>query len=339
MTAALRAGVLGLGMMGRHHVRVLSRLDGVDLVAVADRDGDRFGAATGAGLGVYSHLDEMLQDHRLDLCVVAVPTEDHAPAALRLAHEGIATLIEKPLAHTAAAGAHLADAFAAAGVLGCVGHIERYNPALQSLRDRLDAGDLGEVYQVATRRQGPFPERIRDVGVVKDLATHDIDLTSWVARSPYASVSASAAHRAGRPYEDLIAIVGELENGVVASHLVNWLSPLKERKVVVTGERGCFEADTLSADLTFFANGSVRTEWDAISTFRGVSEGDVVRYAIAKPEPLAVELANFRDAVLGLPSSVVSLADGLATLRVAEAALASAAGAGTVRIGQQAPCG
>jgi predicted dehydrogenase len=125
----------------------------------------------------------------------------------------------------------------------------------------------------------------------------------------------------------------------VASHLVNWLSPLKERKVVVTGERGCFEADTLSADLTFFANGSVRTEWDAISTFRGVSEGDVVRYAIAKPEPLAVELDNFRDAVLGLPSSVVSLEDGLATLRVAEAALASAAGAGTVRIGQQAPCG
>jgi len=107
-----------------------------------------------------------------------------------------------------AAGTELARAFESAGVLGCVGHIERYNPALQSLRDRLENGDLGEVYQVATRRQGPFPERIRDVGVVKDLGTHDIDLTAWVARSPYRSVSASVAHRAGRPYEDLVAFVG-----------------------------------------------------------------------------------------------------------------------------------
>ena len=335
MPRRLRAGVLGLGMMGRHHVRVLSRLEGVDLVAVADRDGDRYGAAAAAGLPVYPYLDEMLNKGNLDMCVVAVPTEDHAPAALRLAAEGIATLIEKPLAHTLEAGRELAAAFRRADVIGCVGHIERYNPALQSLRDRLEAGDLGEVYQVATRRQGPFPERIRDVGVVKDLATHDIDLTSWVARSSYASVSASAAHRAGRPYEDLIAIVGQLENGVVVQHLVNWLSPMKERKVIVTGERGCFEADTLTADLTFFANGSVPTQWDAISSFRGVSEGDVVRFAIAKPEPLVVELSSFRDAVLGLSSNIVSLDEGLATLAVAEAALASAAGAGLVHVGQR----
>ena len=332
MTAPLRVGVLGLGMMGRHHVRVLSRLAGVDLIAVADRDGDRYGAAAAAGLSPLSCLDEMLDRANLDMCVVAVPTEDHAPAALRLAADGIATLIEKPLAHSTAAGAEVVRAFDQAGVIGCVGHIERYNPALLSMRARLDAGELGEVYQVATRRQGPFPERIRDVGVVKDLATHDIDLSSWVADAHFRSVTAHVAHRAGRPYEDLVAIVGELTNGVITNNLVNWLSPLKERCVVVTGERGCFEANTLTADLTFFANGQVSTEWDAISTFRGVSEGDVVRFAIAKPEPLVVELSDFRDAILGKPNQVVTLSEGLATLAVAEAVIESANGAGRVSI-------
>lgn len=337
MSAPLRAGVLGLGMMGRHHVRVLSRIEGIELVAVADRDGDRYGAAAAVGLKPFSCLDEMLDRFRLDMCVVAVPTEDHAPAALRLAQDGIATLIEKPLAHSSDAGAELVEAFERSGVVGCVGHIERYNPALLSLRQRLDAGDLGDVYQVATRRQGPFPERIRDVGVVKDLATHDIDLSSWVAGASYQTVSAHITHRAGRPYEDLVAVIGELSNGVITNNLVNWLSPMKERRVVVTGEGGCFEADTLTADLTFFANGRVATAWDAISTFRGVTEGDVVRFAIPKPEPLVSELTNFRDAVLGAPHSIVSLDEGLATLAVAEAVLLSAAGAGRVRI-DGAPC-
>ncbi len=82
----------------------------------------------------------------------------------------------------------MTDAFAARGLVGAVGHIERFNPALQELRRRIEAGDLGEVYQIATRRQGPFPARIADVGVVKDLGTHDIDLTAWVAQSGYAAI-------------------------------------------------------------------------------------------------------------------------------------------------------
>ena len=125
-----------------------------------------------------------------------------------------------------------------AGLVNAVGHIERYNPALRELRARLENGDLGEIYQVATRRQGPFPNRIADVGVVKDLATHDIDLTAWVIQSPYAKVSAQTAHKSGREYEDLIAITALTQDDTVVNHLVNWLSPLKERLTVVTGSRG-----------------------------------------------------------------------------------------------------
>ena len=152
------------------------------------------------------------------------------------------------------ASRRLVDAFEAKGLVAGVGHIERYNPSLQSLRSRLEAGELGDVYQVVTRRQGPFPHRIADVGVVMDLATHDIDLTSWVTGQPYAAVSARTVSRSGRPHEDMVAAVCQLANGTMVSHLVNWLSPLKERSTVVTGDRGCFVADTLTADLTFYAN-------------------------------------------------------------------------------------
>ncbi|MBC7290167.1 MAG: gfo/Idh/MocA family oxidoreductase, partial [Actinotalea sp.] len=190
--------------------------------------------------------------------------------------------------------------------------------------------ELGDVYQVATRRQGPFPARIADVGVVKDLATHDIDLTAWVTQSAFTSVAAQTAHRSGREHEDLVAVVGRLAGGAVTSHLVNWLSPMKERMTVVTGEKGAFVADTLTADLTFFANGTIENPWEELHTFRGVSEGDIVRYALVKKEPLRTEHEAFRDAVLGQEADVVTMEQGLATVRVAAAVLESAATGTTV---------
>jgi len=267
--------------------------------------------------------------------MVAAPTAFHEELALKLADAGVHALIEKPLAVDAPAAQRITDAFTKAGLVGAVGHIERYNPALQQLRARLDNGDLGSVYQITTRRQGPFPARIADVGVIKDLATHDIDSTAWVSRSAYISVSARTAHKSGRPHEDMVAAVCDLANGVITNHLVNWLTPFKERLTIVTGERGALVADTLTADLTFYANASIATEWDSVAAFRGVSEGDVIRYAFAKPEPLRVEHESFRDAVLGKPGAtdrIVTMEQGLATVAVASAMLESAQRKETIKL-------
>jgi UDP-N-acetylglucosamine 3-dehydrogenase len=320
--ADLRVGLIGLGMMGRHHARVIREVDGLTLVAVADATGDPHNVA--GGLPVLSDVAQLI-DAGIDMAVCAVPTGMHEEIGLALAEAGVHTLIEKPIAHSIEAGERLVKAFAEHGALGAVGHIERYNPALQSLRARMAAGDLGDIYQIATRRQGPFPARIADVGVVKDLATHDIDLTAWLAQSEYLTVSAQVTLRSGRPHEDMVAATGKLANGTITNHLVNWLSPMKERVTVVTGEKGAFVADTLTADLTFYANGMVSTEWDSVANFRGVVEGDVTRFAITKREPLRTEHERFRDAVLGLASEVVTLHEGLNTLRTAEQLLSSSA--------------
>lgn len=326
----LRAGLIGLGAMGRHHARVLREIDGVDLVAVADPGGDPYGVA--GTLPVLPDVEGLIAAG-LDTAVVAVPTVYHEQIALALAEAGVHALIEKPVAGTVEEGQRMVDAFNAAGLVGAVGHIERFNPALQELRRRLAEGELGEIYQIITRRQGPFPTRIADVGVVKDLASHDIDLTAWVAQSAYETISAQVAYRSGRTFEDMVLATGSLANGVMVNHTVNWLSPMKERVTVVTGERGAFVADTSTADLTFYANGTMQTEWDSVAAFRGVSEGDVIRYALAKREPLRVEHEAFRDAVLGTGKDIVTLEEGLATLRVAEAMVDSARSGLSVRLG------
>ncbi|HWU30621.1 MAG TPA: Gfo/Idh/MocA family oxidoreductase [Microbacterium sp.] len=327
--AVLRAGLLGVGMMGRHHARVLRELDGVDLVGIADPGGDPHGVA--GNLEVLPDIDALIAVG-IDIAVVAVPTRFHEDAALKLAAAGVHTLVEKPIAHSLEAGQRMVDAFKAGGLVGAVGHIERFNPALQEMRRRIESGELGAVYQVATRRQGPFPSRIADVGVAKDLASHDVDLTAWVVQSDYDHVFAQTAFKSGREHEDMIVITGRTKSGVIVSNTVNWLSPMKERVTVVTGEKGAFVADTSTGDLTFYANGTIPLEWESVSTFRGVSEGDVTRYAFAKREPLKVEHEAFRDAVLGQSTDVVTMEQGQQTLAVVEAALESARTAAAHRL-------
>ena len=327
--ADLRAGVVGLGVMGRNHARVLSTLEGVTLVGIVEP----LITVEGLDLDVahFDSLDKLLAQG-VDYCLVAVPTGLHEQVGLQLAAAGVHALVEKPLASDPEAAKRLRDAFENAKLIGAVGHIERYNPALQQARSRVQSGELGQVYQIVTRRQGPFPSRIADVGVVKDLATHDIDLTSWITQQSYQAVSARTAHRAGREHEDLVTVVGTLTDGTIASHTVNWLSPFKERRTIITGERGAFVADTLTADLTFYANGSVQSDWSDIALFRGMSEGDVIRFAIQKPEPLRTEHEKFRDAVLGKSAEIVTMQQGLGTVQVAEAILESARTGQTVEI-------
>jgi UDP-N-acetylglucosamine 3-dehydrogenase len=325
----LRAGLVGLGIMGQNHARVLSSLSGVDLVAVADPQGDTRKVLPDHL--ILSSIDEVIAKG-VDYCVVAAPTAFHEEISMKLINAGIHILIEKPIAHTVESAIRIDAAAKRSGIIGAVGHIERFNAALQQARVRIQKGELGEIHQISTRRLGPFPSRIADVGVLMDLATHDIDLTAWIADSPYKSVSAQSAMRSGRAHEDLVAIVAQLSNGIVVNHLVNWLSPLKERKTVITGEKGTYVVDTLNSDLTFYANGTISVSQDRIAHFKGVSQGDIHIFAFDKPEPLRVEHENFRDAVIGRDSSIVTLAEGAKTVSVAAAALESIKSQETIKL-------
>lgn len=312
----MRFGLIGLGQMGRHHARLLADSPEVEFVGAVDPIGDRHRVMSSGKL--FSDVDELL-GVGIEAAVVAVPTAQHHEVAMRLATAGIHTLIEKPLADTVERAREIDSTFAAVSALGAVGHVERFNSALQEMKRRLEDGGLGRVIAVASERVGPFPNRIQDVGVVKDLATHDIDIATWIGGGRFAEVSGQLAHKMGRPHEDLVVATGRLDNDVVVSMNVNWLTPVKRRSVSVLGEKGSFVADLLAADLFFYSNADVGSQWDQIAQLRGVSEGDMVRYAFPKREPLAVEHEAFRAAISGGDAEgVVSLAEGVEILEVAE---------------------
>jgi predicted dehydrogenase len=318
-----RGAVIGLGMMGRHHARILQSNPAMRFAGAVDPGGDRFGAV-GDAARVHATIADLLAAERPDFAVVAVPTEEHLAAVRELAAAGVHVLIEKPLAATVDEATEIIGLIADAGLVGVVGHVERCNPALRALRKRLP--DLGEIYSVATERVGPFPDRVRDVGVVKDLATHDLDLVRWLGGAPIVRVAAETSHRMGRDHEDLVLATGRLGNDRAFNCVVDWLTPRKIRETRVLGEGGMFVADTLNADLYFYANAHVPTiAWPADAARRGVAEGDVTKFALARHEPLAVELEAFC-ALLGGDDTapVVTLAEGLETVVVAEAVLASA---------------
>jgi len=315
MNHRVRVGVIGLGSMGRNHVRVLGQLPMARLVGAVDPRGDEL-EALGPG-ATHPDLDSLLKEG-IEAAVIAVPSVAHAGLALRLAEAGVHVLIEKPIAADMQSARSICAAFADTGLVAAVGHVERFNAANQELRRRLLAGALGPVIAISTERVGPYPLRVQDVGVVRDLATHDIDLVHWLG-GPIQALAAQVGYRMGGQHEDLLEVIGRLQDGAVVRISVNWLTPTKRRRLTVLGERGAIVADMLSSDLTYFTNAEVPMEWDQLQRLRGVSEGDSIRYALRKREPLMVEVESFCRAVQGDEAAqVVTLEEGLRAVETAE---------------------
>jgi UDP-N-acetylglucosamine 3-dehydrogenase len=298
----LRAGVIGLGMMGRNHVRVWDEaIDGVDLVAVADPDPQAVRAATaGRRARGFDDPARMLAEEELDLVSIVAPTSLHLPVALGALHAGVHVLVEKPIAATREEALEMMRVADEAGRLLTVGHIERFNPAIRELRRRLVAGELGRVFQIKATRLGPFPARIRDVGVVVDLAPHDLDIMRYLIGSEPVRIYAETEQRIHTEHEDLFNGTMKFANGVVGVLDINWLTPSKRRSLTVTGERGMFLADYIAQDLVLFSNPEAQETWTQpgrSTPVASVSEGEMTRFSIRREEPLAVELAEFAAAV------------------------------------------
>ncbi len=334
----LRAAVIGLGAMGTNHARVYGEIDGVELAAVADTDAARVAqvaSSTGAhGFGDYRAL---LDGERIDLVSICVPTRLHVEVAADVIARGVPLLVEKPLTATLDEAVRLRDLATEAGVPLTVGHIERFNPAVIELKRRLEAGELGRVFQVHARRVGPFPDRVRDVGVVLDLAPHDIDVMRFLLGSEITRVHAETEQRINTEYEDMLIGTVRFANGVVGVLDINWLTPTKIRELSVLGERGMFVVDYLARELTFYENDAAPkgqpADW-AAHHLKGVSEGARHTIHIEKREPLRAELEAFVHAVRNGTPPAVSADDGIAAIAVSEALVRAASIGEAVLVGK-----
>lgn len=320
-----RVAVIGVGNMGRNHARVYWEMPNVELVGVADPDPQAAAVvARRYGTRAYTDYERLIDEQAPEVATIAVPTVDHLEVALKAIARGVHVLIEKPIALTVDEGREIIAAAERAGVQLMVGHIERFNPAVTALKARLAAGELGRVFQIDARRQGPFPARVRDVGVVIDLAVHDLDVMRYVSGSEVVRVYAETERRIHSTREDLLTGLVRLGDGTVGTLTINWLTPTKIRELYVTGEGGMFRVDYITQDLYFYENATANGEgWEPLRMLRGVSEGRMIRYVVPKREPLWAEIDAFLAAVRGEAPVAVTGADGLKALELAQAIVTS----------------
>ncbi|NPV76381.1 MAG: Gfo/Idh/MocA family oxidoreductase [Anaerolineae bacterium] len=322
---ATRVAVIGVGSMGRNHARVYSELPDAELAAVSDAN-EAVASGIGAQFGVraYSDYRAMLSAEKPEAVSIAVPTALHEEIALAALEAGAHILVEKPIAATVQEGQTIIRKAAEAKRVLMVGHIVRFNPAIQALKQKLQDGDLGKIFQVFCRRAGPFPARIRDVGVVVDLAPHDVDIMRFLTGKDPERVFAETEQRIHTDHEDLLFGLLRFPDRITGALEINWLTPTKLREVLVLGERGMFRVDDLTQDLYFYENAQANNGvWPALATLKGVSEGSMIRFALQRYEPLKAELQAFLKAVRGEAPVAVSGEDGLAALRLALALVES----------------
>jgi predicted dehydrogenase len=300
-TRPLRIGVVGVGVMGSNHARVLAGLSNVSLAGVADPDPERSGfVARTLGCPAVATVEELLE-LKPDAVTIAAPTELHHQVALQCIARGIHVLVEKPIASTVEEGQEIVAAARRAGVTLMIGHVERFNPAVEAIKEAV-RGE--QILSIGITRVGPFPPRMSKVGVVIDLAVHDIDLIRWFTDSEIVEVqpqvSSAVAER-----EDIALLQFRTANGVLAHINTNWLTPFKARTVTVATRAKYIMADLLTRQVTecfgFQPDGSY--------SMRHLSVGH--------SEPLRSELTAFIEAVRTGGPPAVTGEEGVASLDIA----------------------
>ncbi len=317
----IKTAVIGVGSMGKNHARIYWELPDVKLVGVADLNQTVSGSiAHHYSTDNYSDYRQMLDEQKPDAVTICVPTSSHVDVGLEVIKRGIHLLVEKPISCTVDEGNILIDAAEKAGVKLMIGHIERFNPAITALKEKLANNKLGKVFKVEARREGPLPQRINDVGVVIDLAVHDLDIIRYVTQKEITRIYAETMSGIHSQYEDLMSGLICLSDGTVGNLIINWITPTKIREFSVTGELGMFKVDYITQDLYFYENSLLNeSEWSTLGLLRGVREGSMVRYHINKKEPLRAEQEAFLAAIQDDSIVPVTGQDGLKALELAQA--------------------
>ncbi|MEK6987778.1 MAG: Gfo/Idh/MocA family oxidoreductase [Candidatus Thermoplasmatota archaeon] len=315
----MRVGVIGVGSMGSNHARVYSEI--ADLVGIADPDVKAGGAASNRFNTSFFPGYRGLRKEPLDAVSVCVPTSHHVQVAMDVIRAGLHMLVEKPLAPNVTDAQSIVDAAKSAGLTLAVGHVERHNPVVGVVKRGLDAGQYGDLITVSARRVSSFPTRIRDVGVVMDLGVHDIDILRYLVASPVESVYTLSGRRMHERFEDHANLLLRFRNGVNGFIEVNWLTPMKVRRLSLTCLKNFVEVDYTDQSVTVSA--STLGPLDSANLYQIPLEHHATRLQVRKEEPLRLELQDFLAAIQDKRPPLVTGVDAVETLKVAEAAIES----------------
>ncbi len=316
----IKIGVIGTGSMGRNHARVCSEINGLELVCIADKNKERVeNIAQLFDISAFTDYRDLLP--KVDAVIIATPTVTHFDIAMDAINSKKHILVEKPVCDTVEKGEKLISKAKEQGVTFAVGHIERHNPVVSFTKNALDNNQYGELITLSSKRVSNFPGRIRDVGVIFDFGVHDIDVMRYIAGEVKSVYAKSGRFNKKIEYEDHATLVLNFKNGLCGVIEVNWLTPIKIRKLFLTCNNSSVEAD--------FINQSVQT---SSSSFEDVDETNLFNIPLQnkmstmdlqKREPLKNEISNFARAIENNKKPLVTGYDGLMAVKIAEAAVKS----------------
>ena len=311
----ISVGVIGVGNMGKHHARVYSEMKECRLAAVSDIDEERGKKiARQHNCEYYRNFKDMLRAD-IDAVSIAVPTAFHKPVALECIKAGKHVLIEKPISDTVESAREIIEAAKRMKVKLAVGHVERFNPAVQKLKEMMRGGSLGTITTVLARRVGVFPPQIKDANVIIDLAVHDIDVLNYLLGKTPTRIHAEAGKALINRREDYADILLKYD-GINAFIQVNWITPIKIRSLAITGTKGYAEINYVTQELVLYKS-KYEKKFETFDDIVKFAEPEIVKVKVRKSEPLKEELKDFISCVKANKQPLVSGEDGLKALELA----------------------
>jgi UDP-N-acetylglucosamine 3-dehydrogenase len=302
----INIGIIGAGFWGSRQARAISEIKNANLVAICDADESR-AREIGEKYRIkwHTNLSEMLRKNELNAVTICTPTTTHAKLAEEVIMAGKAVLVEKPMTTTVEEARHLIDLAKKQNVMMTVGYIERFNPAVNYLKTLITNKKLGKIILIEAKRVSRWPERVGDVGVIKDTATHDIDITRYLLGEDPLNVYAKVGSLRHK-YEDYADILLGYSHNRAAFIEANWLTPHKVRTLTVIGSEAMVTLDYITQEI--WVEDSEKT----------------IKPSIIWQEPLLLELKHFVECVIENKKPLVTGEDGLAALKIADAILESA---------------
>ena len=305
----LKMGVIGVGNMGRHHVRILSLLKDIELVGVADANLARgIEIASQYQTHFYEKYEEMLP--HVDAVCIAVPTKLHHEVGSTCLKAGVHVLIEKPIAASIAEAESLVNLAAETGCILQVGHIERFNPAFKELSKVVQTE---KIVALEARRLSPYSDRANDVSVVLDLMIHDIDLLLELSASPVIKLTASGSANANSRNLDYVTANFGFANGVIATLTASKVTHRKIRCLAAHCENSLIETDFLQNEIL------IHRHQPSLPTPQGMYKQDGITEKVytSNIEPIYAEIEHFVHCIRGGQRPSVGGEQALKALRLA----------------------
>jgi UDP-N-acetylglucosamine 3-dehydrogenase len=324
----MKVSIIGVGSMGQNHARIYSEI--AQLEGVYDVDPAQ-GKKVAARLGTknFGSMKELLG--KVEAVSVCTITATHQDVASEVIKAGRDLIVEKPFTGSSKNAKTICKQAEKKGVVLGAGFVERHNPVVAVAKNALKAGRFGKPISFASRRVSSFPARIRDIGVIMDLGIHDVDVLRHITSDEAESVFALGGRFNNPSFEDHASILVGMKSGLEAYVEVNWLTPMKVRKVALTCSGGFVQLDYIDQSIEF--SSSVTKEFDQADAFRVPLEQDVRRICVKKEEPLKKELVDFLGAAASGKKPLASGEDAVADLEICEAALASLEGGSRISVG------